>query len=323
MLIDIFLQSLTPMLVLFLYLSIGFIAKRLHLLPDNAHTVMSKLETWIFCPALTISTFATRFTVKNLSENYLVLLYAIFGVAIAFVIGNCLARIFVRKAVYERNVYKYAMTIANYGFMGDPIVLGLFGADVLFLFKLFTLPLAVLIYTWGFSNLIPSGEKKTPLYKKFMNPMFFSLFVGAIIGITGLGGMLPTFINSTLSNLSGCMGPVAMILTGFTIGGYEMKMMLSKKKVYVASFLRLIVLPSIIIGILMLAGANDITLICAFFAFATPLGMNTVVFPLAYGADPSTGASMAMISHTLCIVTIPIMFALFGLLVDVTPFFIT
>ena len=46
------------------------------------------------------------------------------------------------------------------------------------------------------------------------------------------------------------------------------------------------------------------------FAFGTPLGLNTVVFPAAYGGDTSTGASMAMISHTLCVITIPIMYAI-------------
>ena len=49
-----------------------------------------------------------------------------------------------------------------------------------------------------------------------------------------------------------------------------------------------------------------------FFAVATPLGLNTVVFPEAFGGDPSTGASMAMISHTLCVLTIPLMFTLMG-----------
>ena len=47
----------------------------------------------------------------------------------------------------------------------------------------------------------------------------------------------------------------------------------------------------------------------AFFAIAAPLGLNTVVFPEAYGGNPETGASMAMISHTLCILTIPLMYA--------------
>jgi hypothetical protein len=38
-----------------------------------------------------------------------------------------------------------------------------------------------------------------------------------------------------------------------------------------------------------------------------------VVFPEAYGGDPKTGASMAMISHTMCVVTIPLMYSLLTL----------
>ena len=40
-----------------------------------------------------------------------------------------------------------------------------------------------------------------------------------------------------------------------------------------------------------------------------------VVFPAAYGGDPSTGASMALISHTLSVLTIPVMYALLNMLI--------
>jgi predicted permease len=51
-------------------------------------------------------------------------------------------------------------------------------------------------------------------------------------------------------------------------------------------------------------------LFLTFFFCATPLGLNTIVFPEAYGGDPETGASMALISHLLCLVSIPLFFAL-------------
>ena len=44
------------------------------------------------------------------------------------------------------------------------------------------------------------------------------------------------------------------------------------------------------------------------------LGLNTVVFPEAYGGNPETGASMALISHTLCVITIPIMYSVMTLI---------
>ena len=56
------------------------------------------------------------------------------------------------------------------------------------------------------------------------------------------------------------------------------------------------------------------SLFLAFVATATPLGLNTVVFPEAYGGNPKTGASMAMISHTLCVITIPLLYSLMVLI---------
>ena len=65
---------------------------------------------------------------------------------------------------------------------------------------------------------------------------------------------------------------------------------------------------------------NNSPLFLAFFATAAPLGLNTVVFPKAYGGDPETGASMAMISHTLCVLSIPLMYALMVLIFGAPTF---
>ena len=80
---------------------------------------------------------------------------------------------------------------------------------------------------------------------------------------------------------------------------------------YVASLLRLVVIPAAMMLVLKLLGINDEIMTFALIAFATPLGLNTIVYPAAYGGDTKTGASMAMISHTLSVVTIPLMYLIF------------
>ena len=107
------------------------------------------------------------------------------------------------------------------------------------------------------------------------------------------------------------MGPVSMVLAGFVIGGYEIKGLLSDKKVYVATFLRLIAIPSLILSVLMLIGTGKEIMTWALIAFAAPLGLNTIVFPAAYGGQTKTGASMALISHVLSVITIPVMYYIF------------
>ena len=218
----------------------------------------------------------------------------------------------------------YALAFANSGYIGDPVVLALFGEEVLSYYKLFCLPITIAIYTWGLSVLVPKSEKKGSFLKKILSPPTVAMIIGIIVGLSGLGNHIPSFVASSLDSLKACMGPVAMLLAGFTIASYSFVDMIKKKKVYIATFLRLFILPSIIIASLFgikelvnltcdISIGNDV-LFLSFFATAAPLGLNTVVFPEAYGGDPKTGASMAMISHTLCVLSIPLMYALMLLL---------
>ena len=58
--LDTFLATLNPMLTLFICIAVGYIANKTKILPENAGKVMAKLETWIFCPALSFSTINNR-----------------------------------------------------------------------------------------------------------------------------------------------------------------------------------------------------------------------------------------------------------------------
>ena len=64
-----FLATLNPMLMLFICMAIGFILKATKILPDEASKVIAKLETWVFCPALSFITMAKYCTVKSLKAH--------------------------------------------------------------------------------------------------------------------------------------------------------------------------------------------------------------------------------------------------------------
>ena len=309
-----FQATLSPMLVMFLCIVIGFVLNKKKLCPANTATVLSKLENNVLIPALVINTFMKYCTIASLREQYSLVLYCVLSVLIAIALAYPLARLF-EKSGYKQNIYRYAMAFGNFGFMGNAIVPAILGSEALYNYMLFTLPLNIAVYTWGASILIPKdsapagGKKQNPLLR-LLNPAMVSIALGALLGLTGAEAVIPAFITTTLGNLAACMGPLAMVLTGFVIGDYDVLALLRNKKVYAASFLRLFILPALFLALLILLGADDQTVTYALFAFATPLGLNTVVFPSAYGGDTSTGASMAMISHTVCVLTIPLMYAL-------------
>ena len=96
--------------------------------------------------------------------------------------------------------------------------------------------------------------------------------------------------------------------------------MLKEKRVYVATLFRLIVIPAILIlslfglkelfNIFLNSKIENTVLYLTLFYVATPFGLNTIVFPEAYGGDSSIGVGMTLISHTAAVITIPIMYVL-------------
>lgn len=312
-----FYATLSQMLVMFLCIIIGFVANKSNIIPKNTATIISKMENYIFVPALIISTFMNYCTVSSLKQQYMLIIYSVIALAIALCLAFPLSYLFEKKDYYKRNIFKYALTFGNFGFMGNaivPAILQSFDSDILYRYMLFTLPLNIAVYTWGVVILIPKGRGSSNALKNLINPVFISIIIGIALGLTGAATVIPKAFVLTIDSLKQCMGPMAMILTGFVVGSYDIKSLLTNKRVYFATALRLVVLPLIFVAALKLIGAPEITLYLAFFAFGTPLGMNTVVFPAAYGGETATGASMAIISHTLCVVTIPLLYSLLTIL---------
>lgn len=325
--LDAFFATLTPMLSLFCAIVVGMLLRKRQILPDSAGSTMAKLETWVFLPALSFTATARYCTPETLTSHTTNVLFAAVAVLLAIGIATPLSLLFTKRGTPLRGVYLYALTFGNFGYMGEPLVQGMFGDEVLAYYKIFTLPLTLGVYTYGITRLIPG---KGGALRRLVNPPTVALFLGVLVGILGIYPHFPDFAVRTLTMLSACMGPVAMLLAGFVIGGYRFGDILGNKKIYIASLLRMIVLPAVILCVLyalkLLAEAvlaislGNGFLYLAFFAFATPLGMNTILFPEAYGGDSKPGAGMALVSHTMAVVLLPLMYALLVLILG-TPSF--
>ena len=187
--LKVFLATLNPMLTLFLFMILGFALYKIKVLPDNSAKVMAKLETYLFAPALSIVSMLTVTPDKIATHATNVLLVAL-AMLLALGLALIIAPLFVKdKLSYERKVYNYALTFGNYGYLGDPVVLALFGLEGLAFYKIACLPTSMVLYSWGISQLIPvsQGQKK---WKNFFNTPSVSMYVGLILGITGVGNYI-------------------------------------------------------------------------------------------------------------------------------------
>ena len=303
-----FLSTLNQMGFLFLLIVIGYIVVRVGAVPAGAAVTLSKMENNIFIPALVMGTFMTNLTPERIRSAWVYLVggAAVLVVTIPFAIF--MARRLTKDA-FIRNIYTYGLAFSNFGFMGNAVVAALF-PDIFMEYLIFVLPFWAMIYTWGTPCLlIPvEGERKTlkDKLRAFVNPMFIGMLVGIAIGLSGL--KLPAFLRDATTTLGNCMSPVAMLLTGMTIAKIDLKKAFTNVTIYILSLIRLIAIPAVFLVLVKLLPLPETLEYCMICNLAMPLGLSTIVIPAAYGKDSTVASSMALISHLLSCITIPIVF---------------
>ena len=164
---------------------------------------------------------------------------------------------------------------------------------------------------WRTTRLWSSSEKQTlrQRAKSFLNPMFVCMLLGMLIGLINIP--IPKFVSSAVSTAGSCMSPVAMLLTGMTIAKFNLREVLRIKGVYLVTALRLIVFPLLFLGAMLVIPMPKTFATCAICSLAMPLGLNTIIIPSALGKDTKVASGMALVSHILSCLTIPVVFMLF------------
>ena len=309
---DLFISTLGRMAFLFSFILLGYIVAKTKAVPENAETVLSRLESTIFIPALIIGSFMRDFTVDKLSIAWRIVLTSFILTFITMALSVPTSKLF-SKDDFTRKICTYGLAFANIGFMGNAVVEAVF-PDIFFEYVLFTVPINTMIYLWGVPVLlVPTGGKGIrERLKSFANPMFASIVIGIFLGLSGLGAFIPKWGNDAINAVGSCMSPCAMLLTGMTVSRINLRETFTRLNIYALSFVRLIAIPLCYIGVMLLLPLDipETVFICGLCAVSMPPGLNMVVIPGAYGKDTRIAAGMAIVSHLLSCITIPIIFTI-------------
>lgn len=297
---------------LFLVLMLGYWMNRSRKLPKEAEGIMAQLTTKLFLPALQISVFAEQCTVENLKQYSRWMFWGALFYLVSMLIAVLASRSMAKGKEYMECIYRYAFGFPNNGGFGIPLVLALFGREIFFQYQLFALPGSILCYGWGVPQLMPKAHQGGWRRRlgNLCNPVFESIFIGMVLGLTGIGRILPELVHTTLNNLGNCYSVVSLLLVGFVLGDYRIKEIIGGRTVYIFTALRLIIIPGVFLIVLKLLGVPQIIYIFTVLTFACPCGMNVVIYPASFNEDTRPGAGMILVSSTLAVITIPLLYAL-------------
>lgn len=307
-----FLTTLEQMARILILLAIGYTFNKLRLVPKSAEPVLSKFVTMLFLPCLTLYSYATECDFQSLITYSRWTLFGCLVVALSVGISFLLAGRFSGGNQYLKGVYRYALAIPNTGAVATPLVLAFFGTSGLFRYQMFTFSFSIVTYTWGIMQLQPvDGRHDLRFYlRRIFNANFVAMLIGIVLGLLQAKNWVPAVVFNTVHDLSSCYVIVALLLTGFSIADYPMHEVVGNKKYYIFAALRLIILPCLFLLLVKVLQVEPMLSTMVVLSISCPCGMNTVVYPAAYGEDCKPGASMVLISSILSVVTVPVMYAL-------------
>ena len=303
---------------------IGYFFRKKKIINADGQKMLAGLLVNLFSPAYGISNLSSTLSADKVVEYVVYLLVCAFLSILLIFIGLPLANTF-GKTKLQKNILKYAFTFGNIGYFGYPLLQAVY-PQLLPAYIIFCVPMNIAIATYGYAVLTEKIsneplEGATKMNKsKMLKRAFLSLpFIGTVIGITiGLLPItLPNVISVTLSTLGSCQGATAMLLTGSVLASVPFKQLFTAWKPYFFGFIRLVIVPLIIIAIFVIINLCGVhgelfkgVAVLSIIASAMPIGMNVVVYPESAGLDSTEGAKTCFISYVLAVAFMPVMFML-------------
>ncbi len=103
--------------------------------------------------------------------------------------------------------------------------------------------------------------------------------------------------------------PIWFKLTGIVISEFKFKDLITDKKAYIVSALRLVIIPLVVLFALKPFLKPDIVTTAVLY-HALPCGLNTIVYAKSANENYILGAKFAVVSNILSLITLPLILSL-------------
>lgn len=290
------------MVILFTIVVLGYALCKLGYMGDKFDQKLSSIVIDVTCPALILSSVMGA----ELPDRSLIL--PLLGISfltyiLLLVYGFWVPR-FVSKSRDEQGMIGFALMFANVGFIGYPIVSAIFGPKAVFYAALLNIPNTFFIFTAGVMLVKGEHNMKSLSAKVLFSPAMIAAFVAALM--VAFGVRTPDIIARPVTMVGNITIPAALMVIGSSMARLPLKEIIGSPKVYVASLLRLVVVPLSVYFLFRFCGVSDVINNINTVIIAMPVASYGTMFCMKYGRNPSLMTEMTFITTLGSILTIPL-----------------
>lgn len=302
--IENFLTVASQVLSLFIMIFVGFLLGKFKLITENATASISNIILYVATPAAILQAFLNEAPTKE--KNINLLLIALFAV-IAHILGIVLSKLIIRnKAEDTRSVLHFGTIFSNCGYMSFPLQKAILGDIGIFYGAMYVVVFS--IFFWSYGAAIMNKEKTFSYKKAILNPATIATVLSLLLYFAQL--KLPSVVGGAVTALGNLNTPLPMIIIGYYLSTAKISAAFTDKRIYLASFLRLILIPAILLALMLLCGIRGVPLIASVVATSAPAAAAGTMFSIKFGRDTLCSVNAVTFTTLLSILTMPLFVAL-------------
>lgn len=300
---DGFLLTAQQVGVLFTLMAVGYVCRRKGLFSDAFVKGAVNLLLLIVTPCLIIHVFQRPFTKELLANLGMALATAFFAHGVGLLFAETCFR---RVDDMRKGILKFGTVFSNGGFMAIPLEYALLGAEGAFYGAVYVVVFNLLCWTYGLK--VMCGHLKD-LDKRilFVNPGTIGITVGLPLFLTST--TLPQLIGEPIRYLSELNTPLAMIIIGYYLADARFSAYFRCAPALVASGLRLLVIPSIVLASMTMIrrfGLDPVMAVALTASASAPVAAMDSMFAAKYGKDVDLSVGLVSVTTLISIITMPL-----------------
>lgn len=291
-------------LSIFLMAGVGYLLRRVGFWGVSEGAVFSKTVLYVTLPCFILLALAGA---KLTSEAFLILIIFIAGSLVCGIISFLIAR-FLKMPKPSAGVFILASSVGNTGFLGYPVILGVFGNK--------GLPWAAIIDQFGMA--LPLNTLGIAVASYYGNPVnkenrALTLlksppFIASLIALFLIGRQVPDVLRPLWRSMElfrDATVPLIMLFLGISLRPSS----LNRKwvPIVIASILKLFLQPVIIYALALRVGLSSLPFQVLVMQACMPTALMTVVFSENYQLDLEVATGIVFLTTLASMFTIPLM----------------
>lgn len=286
-------------IIMFIILLIGAFCYMKGLITKEGTKQLSVVELNLVNPILIFMSYQKDYE-SDMANN---LLWTFILSAVSYAVAIVLSYLLVSKKHKSFSIERFSVVYSNCGFIGIPLINGLFGAEGVLYLTAYVTFFNFLVWTHGLMTMKEKIDFSSAL-KAIKAPSVIAIFLGLICYFTRLH--LPSIPAQALQYISDMNTPLAMIIAGATAAQTNILAVFRKPRNYLICFYKLLAIPLIAFLVIRLFNVPSIVCTTLTVAAACPVATTGIMFAITLDKDSEKCSEFFTMSTLLSALTLPL-----------------